>query len=78
METYLFDWAAPQVKLRLSGMVGQMDVVEAGLALRRQAASQLREDASRLDGGGITASDEREALAGLDEEIAFRQALNTP
>ena len=71
VETYLFDWAAPQVKLRLSGMVGQMDVVEAGLALRRQAASQLREDASRLDGGGITASDEREALASLDERIAL-------
>ena len=71
VETYLFEWACPQVRLRLSGMVGQMDVVEAGLLLRQQTASQLRDDAFRLDGGAITAGDERQALASLDGQVAL-------
>lgn len=71
VETYLFEWVNPSIKLRLSGMIGQMDVVEAGLALRRQAAEQLRNDASRLDSGAITASDERQNLESLDGQVTL-------
>ena len=71
VETYLFEWANPSLKLRLSGMVGQMDVVEAGLALRRQMAEQLRDDASRLDSGAVTASDERQTIESLDGQVTL-------
>lgn len=71
VETYLYEWVSPQLKLRLSGMVGQMDVVEAGLALRRQTARQLRDDAARLDSGAITVSDERQNLESLDDQVAL-------
>ena len=71
VETYLFEWACPQVRLRLSGMVGQMDVVEAGLLLRQQTASQLRDDAFRLDGGAIMAGDERQALESIDRQVTL-------
>ena len=71
VETYLYEWSVPQLRLRLSGMVGQMDVVEAGLALRWQVARQLRDDASRLDSGAITASDERQHLDSLDDQITL-------
>ena len=71
VETYLFEWSCPQVRLRLSGMVGQMDVVEAGLLLRQQTASQLRDDAFRLDGGAITAGDERQALESIDRQVSL-------
>lgn len=71
VETYLFEWISPTVRLRLSGMVGQMDVVEAGLALRRQAAQQLRDDASRLDGGAITAGDARQNLESVNGQVTL-------
>ena len=71
VETYIFEWSNPQLRLRLSGMVGQMDVVEAGLALRQQAARQLRDDAARLDSGAVTAGDERQILESLDGQITL-------
>ena len=71
VETYLYEWTNPQLRLRLSGMVGQMDVVEAGLALRRQAARQLRDDASRLDSGAMTTGDERQNLEALDGQVTL-------
>ena len=69
VETYLFEWACPRLKLRLSGMVGQMDVVEAGLSLRQQIARQLRDDASRLDSGAVTLSEEQQTLSGVDDQV---------
>ena len=71
VETYLFEWVNPGLKLRLSGMVGQMDVVEAGLALRRQVAGQLRDDASRLDSGAVTLKDERQLIESLDGQVTL-------
>ena len=71
VETYIFEWTDPQLRLRLSGMVGQMDVVEAGLMLRQQAARQLRDDAARLDSGAVTASEERQSLESLDNQITL-------
>lgn len=71
VETYLFEWALPRLSLRLSGMVGQMDVVEAGLTLRQQLARQLRDDASRLDGGAVSLGDERQTLQSLDQQVSL-------
>lgn len=71
VETYLYEWVCPRLRLRLSGMVGQMDVVEAGLSLRQQLPRQLRDDASRLDGGAVTVSDERQTLASLDGQVTL-------
>jgi len=73
VETHLHVWSCPALTLRVSGMAGQVDVAEAGLALMRQAAVQMRDGASRLDGGEITFPQAREQLAVLDGQIRLWQ-----
>lgn len=51
VETHLHAWTAPTVTLRLSGMVGQLDVAESGLILPGQTAQLLRDAAIALDAG---------------------------
>ncbi len=64
VETYLYTWICPELRLRLSGPVGQLDVVEAGLTLSLQMACRLRDAAILLDAGEWTIS---EALAEVEE-----------
>lgn len=71
VETYLYEWAAPELRLRMSGMAGQLDVAEAGLALMRQSAARLRDDASRLDAGELTAAEETAVLDSLDGQVTL-------
>lgn len=71
VETYLHTWACPEITLRLTGMVGQMDVAEAGLMLMHQAANVLRDNAQKLDGGEMTAGEAQEAIAALGESVAL-------
>lgn len=71
VETYLHTWACPEITLRLTGMVGQMDVVKAGLTLMSQAANVLRDSAQKLDGGEMSTSEAQETIAALGESISL-------
>lgn len=70
VETYLYAWQCPELKLRLTGMRGQLDLVEAGMTLLTSGASQLRDTAMLLDAGELTrqeAADNAHALSGQAE-----------
>lgn len=69
VETYLYRWTCPELRLRLTGMAGQLDVVEAGLTLLMQAASQLRDTATLLDAAQVTTGEAMKAVQELDGQI---------
>ncbi|MBE5803790.1 MAG: hypothetical protein E7316_04685 [Clostridiales bacterium] len=69
VETFLHTWVCPEITLRLTGMVGQLDVVEAGLSLLGSAAAALRDNAALLDGGERTLEDVQGVVEALDEQI---------
>ena len=71
VETYLFRWQSPELRLRLTGMAGQLDVVEAGLSLLRQAAEELRDTAILLDAGELTVTEASKCVSELDGRIAL-------
>ncbi len=71
VETYLHTWVCPEITLRLTGMVGQLDVVESGLTLMHQAAAVLRDNAALLDGGERTLGEAQSAVEALDGQIAL-------
>lgn len=71
VETYLHEWVCPQLRLRLRGMAGQLDVLEAGLKLRQQAAVLLRDHAALLDSGEKTLSEIQELAAAMDEQVSL-------
>ncbi|MBQ7866214.1 MAG: SPOR domain-containing protein [Clostridia bacterium] len=73
VETYLHSWVCPEITLRLTGMVGQLDVVETGLTLMHQAANVLRDNAALLDSGERTLGEARSVVAALDESIRLWQ-----
>ncbi len=66
VDTYLYSWSCPEVRLRLTGQAGQLDVVEAGFTLLPSAAAALRDAAMLLDAGQLTTAEaaaQAEALA---------------
>lgn len=71
VDTYLYSWECPELRLRLTGMAGQLDVVEAGFTLLNSTASALRDAATAMDAGQITAEEAAEAVASLDAQIAL-------
>lgn len=71
VETYQYTWKCPELRLRLTGMAGQLDVVEAGLALMRQTAEVLRDTAILLDAGERTNAEAMQAVAALDGQITL-------
>lgn len=71
VETYLYEWTCPQLRLRLSGMAGQMDVLESGLKLMQQTAVMLRDHAALLDSGEKTASDIQTMVQAMDEQVSL-------
>lgn len=73
VETYLYEWVTPSLTMRLSGMAGQLDVVEAGLTLMSQAATLLRDQAANLDSGETTLPEAREWIEQLGQQIALWQ-----
>lgn len=73
VETYLYPWVCPAVTLRLSGMAGQLDVVQSGLSMALQAAALLRDYATAYDQGGVTAEDVTSLISGLDSQFALWQ-----
>ncbi len=71
VETYVHAWACPTVTLRLSGMTGQLDVAEAGLALAWQTADQLRDAALALDLGELTVQEAKKVAQDIGERVAL-------
>ena len=61
----------PTVTLRLSGMTGQLDVAEAGLALAWQTADQLRDAALALDLGELTVQEAKKVAQDIGERVAL-------
>ncbi len=73
VETYLYPWKCPELRLRLTGMVGQLDVVEAGFTLLTSTAAALRETATALVAALLTLGEGCAVLADLEEQIALWQ-----
>lgn len=74
VETYLYEWTVPALTLRLSGMAGQLDVVEAGLALFTQTAERLRDGAVAIDQGEMTLEEGLSAVREMEEQVSLWQA----
>lgn len=73
VETYLYAWNCPELRLRLTGMAGQLDVAEAGMTLLAGAGAILRDTATLLDAGQLTAEETLSAVAELDGQIRLWQ-----
>lgn len=71
VETFLHTWVCPALTLRLTGMVGQLDVVESGLSLSGNAAAALRDAAALLDSGESTTAEALAVVQGLNEQITL-------
>lgn len=69
VSTYLYAWACPELKLRMTGMAGQLDVAEAGLSQALQVAERLREAAIDLDTGEMTASEVLALLKDVQSQL---------
>lgn len=70
VETCLHGWTCPQLRLKLSGMAGQLDVVEAGLTLHAQTAGFLRKNAEALDSGQMTAGEAADDAQSVADQVA--------
>jgi len=71
VDTYLYAWKCPELRLRLSGMIGQMDVVEAGFTLLISCASALRDAAIQLDAGELTTTEAVAAVESLRSQLSL-------
>ncbi|MBQ8200372.1 MAG: SPOR domain-containing protein [Clostridia bacterium] len=71
VETYLYRWECPELRLRLTGMAGQLDVVEAGLSLMMHSAVQLRDTATLLDASQLTAADAANTVSAIDGQMSL-------
>lgn len=69
VDTYLYIWECPELRLRLTGMAGQLDVVEAGFTLLTSTAAALRDTATELDAAQLTTSEANKAVSALDGQI---------
>lgn len=69
VETFLHTWVCPEMTLRLTGMVGQLDVVEAGLSWISSAAAALRDNAAQLDGGECTLQEAQAAVEAINSQV---------
>ncbi len=69
VETYLYSWKCPELKLRLTGMAGQLDAAEAGFTLMTSTAAALRDAATALDAGEYTIQDAAAALKAREEQL---------
>lgn len=71
VDTYLYAWKCPELRLRLTGKVSQLDAVEAGFTLLLSTASALRDTATELDAAQLTTQEVHAALQNLDEQITL-------
>ena len=85
VDTYLYAWQLPEVRLRLTGKAGQLDTVEAGFTLLVSTAATLRDAAIDLDATQISNAEATSAVQALDDGISLweetvrsRFGRNTP
>ena len=71
VDTYLYAWECPEVRLRLSGMAGQLDAAEAGFMLLTTTAATLRDTAMELDAAQLTNQEVMASARALDDQIAL-------
>lgn len=71
VDTYLYAWKCPELKLRMTGRTGQLDAVEAGFTLLLSAASALRDTATELDAAQLTTQEAADAVRSLDEQMTL-------
>ena len=71
VDTYLYAWECPEVRLRLSGMAGQLDAAEAGFTLLTSTAAALRDAAMELDAAQLTTQEAVSAMDALDAQITL-------
>lgn len=69
VDTYLYPWTCPELCLRLTGMSGQLDAVEAGFTLIATTAAALRDTAILLDAGQLTPQEVSAQVSALDGQI---------
>ena len=71
VDTYLYAWKCPELRLRMTGKVSQLDAVEAGFTLLSSAAAALRDTATELDAAQLTAQEAKNVVRSLDEQITL-------
>lgn len=71
VDTYLYAWECPEIRLRLSGMAGQLDAAEAGFTLLTTTAATLRDTAVELDAAQLTIQEVMAAARALDDQISL-------
>lgn len=71
VETYLYAWECPEVRLRLTGPAAQLDAAAAGMTLLQGAAEVMRDTATLLDASQMTMEDARAELAELDGQLSL-------
>lgn len=69
VETYLYSWQSPELQLRLTGMVGQLDAAEAGFTMLTSSAAALRDAAIALDAGEYTVQEASAAVEALEGQL---------
>ncbi len=68
VDTYLYAWEMPEVRLRLTGQTDQLDAVEAGFTLLTSAAAALRDAAILLDAGELTTQEAANRAAAIADQ----------
>ena len=71
VDTYLYAWVCPELRMRLSGMAGQLDAAEAGLTLLTSTAAALRDTAMELDAAQLTTQEAAAAVDALDSAVTL-------
>ena len=69
VDTYLYAWKCPEVQLRLTGKVSQMDAVEAGFTLLSSSAAALRDAAISLDAAQCTTAEAEAEVTALTDAV---------
>lgn len=77
VETYLYRWTCPELQLRLKGMAGQVDVVEAGFSLLMQSVRLLRDTAALIDAGEMTQLEARQELDEQESQVRLWEKTAT-
>lgn len=71
VDTYLYTWECPELRLRLTGMAGQLDAAEAGFTLLTSTAAALRDAAMELDAAQLTTQEAIATVEALDGQITL-------
>ena len=71
VDTYLYEWECPELRLRLTAKAGLLDAVEAGFTLLTSTAVALRDTATALDAAQLTTREAAQAAAALDSQISL-------